>query len=58
MPERGSSIALHRRRRAHSFHLFFPSDFFAPQAAWDGMCQPWFYLRLKAYGFVGLSEEA
>ncbi len=25
------------------------------QAAW---CQPWFYLRLVAYGFVGLSEGA
>jgi hypothetical protein len=29
-----------------------------PQAAWDGMCQPWFYLRLKADTFVGLSEGA
>ena len=19
-------------------------------------CQPWFYLRLKAYGYIGLSE--
>ncbi len=25
---------------------------------WVGGCQPWFYLRLKAYGFVGLSEGA
>lgn len=24
----------------------------------DGNCQPWFYLRLVAYGFVGLSEGA
>jgi hypothetical protein len=24
---------------------------------WIG-CQPWFYLRLKAYSFVGLSEGA
>jgi hypothetical protein len=23
-----------------------------------GNCQPWFYLRLVAYGFVGLSEGA
>ncbi len=23
-----------------------------------GTCQPWFYLRLVAYGFVGLSEGA
>jgi hypothetical protein len=27
------------------------------QAA-GGNCQPWFYLRLVAYGFFGLSEEA
>src|SRR5260370_3936309 len=27
----------------------------APQAALGWGCQPWFYLRLKAYGFVGLS---
>jgi len=30
----------------------------APQAALGWGCQPWFYLRLKAYGFVGLSEGA
>jgi hypothetical protein len=33
------------------------SDAEATQAVWVG-CQPWFYLRLKAYGFIGLSEGA
>ena len=30
------------------------------QARWDALnvCQPWFYLRLVAYGFFRLSEGA
>ena len=28
------------------------------QAAWVAFGQPWFYLRLEAYRFIGLSEEA
>ena len=28
------------------------------QASVVAMCQPWFYRRLEAYGFVGLSEGA
>jgi hypothetical protein len=39
------------------FPFWRGSDAEATQAAWVGW-QPWFYLRLKAYGFVGLSEEA
>ncbi len=31
---------------------------FTLQAAWWLLCQPWFYLRLRAYRFIGLSEEA
>jgi hypothetical protein len=30
--------------------------FFAPASSGLAVCQPWFYLRLVAYGFVGLSE--
>jgi hypothetical protein len=37
----------------------FGSGFYAPrkQLGWR-VCQPWFYLRLEAYCFVGLSEGA
>src|SRR5438128_1683873 len=30
----------------------------APASSVAAMCQPWFYRRLEAYGFVGLSEGA
>src|SRR6266699_2923453 len=30
----------------------------APASSVAAMCQPWFYRRLVAYGFVGLSEGA
>ncbi len=33
-------------------------SFLCASKQWVGICQPWFYLRLVAYGFVGLSEGA
>ncbi|MGA9671704.1 MAG: hypothetical protein WBQ94_21010, partial [Terracidiphilus sp.] len=41
---------------SYSF-AFFQRLLLRLQAA-GGNCQPWFYLRLVAYGFLGLSEEA
>ncbi len=35
-----------------------PPAFWHLQAAWWLLGQPWFYLRLEAYRFIGLSEEA
>src|SRR5258708_13886293 len=35
-----------------------PCGFFCACKQRVGNCQPWFYLRLVAYAFFGLSEEA
>ena len=58
MPERIDSIHYRKRLQDHNCLLFLNPVSLRLQAAWDGMCQPWFYRRLEAYGFVGLSEGA
>lgn len=52
-PERFLLIQDTRSKLSHS--AFVPPALTPSQAAW---CQPWFYLRLVAYSFVGLSEGA
>ena len=56
---RGHGFVFHlcgRFSASYSF-AFFQRLLLRLQAA-GGNCQPWFYLRLVAYGFFGLSEEA
>jgi len=38
--------------------LVAPADTLAPTSSVVAFGQPWFYLRLEAYRFIGLSEEA
>ena len=40
------------------FFRVVPCGFFCACKQRIGNCQPWFYLRLVAYGFFGLSEGA
>lgn len=47
------------RRLDHRFRsCSFRTVLLRLQATRVGMCQPWFYRRLEAYGFVGLSKGA
>ena len=56
-PERGSSHRIHRTFAGSCFLRSIARPHCAIKQR-DGNCQPWFYLRLVAYGFVGLSEGA
>ena len=56
-PGRGFLSRIRRRLSASYSFAFFRRHLLRLQAA-GGNCQPWFYLRLVAYGFLGLSEEA
>jgi hypothetical protein len=38
--------------------LVAPAGTLAPTSSVVALGQPWFYLRLEAYRFIGLSEEA
>jgi hypothetical protein len=38
--------------------LVAPTGTLAPTSSVVAFGQPWFYLRLEAYRFIGLSEEA